>query len=876
MEQLQPEDILNKILENYATTTYVDEAELKEQIISLLNQPSIEPLSNTFSGEGWTILHYAIINKQESIINCLLEKGINIDIATRTKENVLHLLVQYDTSEEIINTIIENIKNAGKLDKMLSAKNSEGKTPKSYADENKTSFAARKILSLSQAKSDPIANIKEILSAREIKGEAIAELCQWFKNSEQFIKKHIKKFNDNELIKLISVFINIGEISLLNHVLSALKSVPRVIYLNVNKETNPYLLVLSNSNQAILTKLLLYKDLFWSKAENKIWIYTNTNLLFKEDKMDPELLKILINHGVWKDEIENEKLNTLKNNNKLFLKYISENDIAQANKLLKQGVDVNCYNEHGQTATILLEDILINNKHISNHEKYCNTYAFLLMNNGKKGQNYANLDPSIKEKIQNNLDAEHVAVFDERVFLLQRQSTYLPGANEIEEENSNLYSDILRKFYQQVLFDKDLVTYFGPILSVIIHSYPAINLHYDFTNKSTIRTYPTSTDKTKGLAVYQEKKIYLGAKNLIDHDESEANYKEFIGIFCHELTHMACFILWNNGCKPYSESLEDKENRLKFKEITLDLDNRYRLGETLDKIIENVFMFYSQAEHEAELIVRVPQMIAEYGKDEAFARLNKQAPELLKFYLNHVLRACKDFLAEQQNKFAFDYQSILVEIDRRYKIVDDSNVKLHFLTTKIKFLLKMKNYLEAKNCIEVGKELCTSSNGSIDAETYSQFIDEEREYNSKIAREPNTIADSLHNSNNNLISLYSQLMICENNTNPSLLIETLNKLIQNETDPNQKNQFKLLYAIQLMSSSNFEDSSKILEEVTADTKILANSQTDKQEYSSTQKHTNAEFNNTRQSNNHFSFFKKQENHTTLPENESINNQKLNK
>lgn len=82
------------------------------------------------------------------------------------------------------------------------------------------------------------------------------------------------------------------------------------------------------------------------------------------------------------------------------------------------------------------------------------------------------------------------------------------------------------------------------------------------------------------------------------------------GVFAHEATHSAMLSLYRNNCKPYSKS--DKESEEKWLKIIENLKEKFSKNQIDEKIIENVFLAYEKALYNAELAVRIPQILAFY------------------------------------------------------------------------------------------------------------------------------------------------------------------------------------------------------------------------------------------------------------------------
>lgn len=80
------------------------------------------------------------------------------------------------------------------------------------------------------------------------------------------------------------------------------------------------------------------------------------------------------------------------------------------------------------------------------------------------------------------------------------------------------------------------------------------------------------------------------------------------GVFAHEATHAAMFFVYGNYCKPYcmNDTIREKE----FKQIVKNYKEKYDNGGIGQQIINNVFKCYKPELFVAELIVRIPHILA--------------------------------------------------------------------------------------------------------------------------------------------------------------------------------------------------------------------------------------------------------------------------
>jgi len=126
---------------------------------------------------------------------------------------------------------------------------------------------------------------------------------------------------------------------------------------------------------------------------------------------------------------------------------------------------------------------------------------------------------------------------------------------------------------------------------------------FDFDSDSIVDLDPTRSSGTEGSCYYREGRIYIGAK-----EESK-----LLGILAHELTHLAMQVCYDNECNPYKES--DEQTKSEFGKIV----SQCREKNGMDSIIKRVFTVYGESNWPAELIVRVPHLLAHYVLKKANA-----------------------------------------------------------------------------------------------------------------------------------------------------------------------------------------------------------------------------------------------------------------
>jgi hypothetical protein len=144
----------------------------------------------------------------------------------------------------------------------------------------------------------------------------------------------------------------------------------------------------------------------------------------------------------------------------------------------------------------------------------------------------------------------------------------------------------------------------GRLLLRLIAAHDNVKIHFDFNQTSVQHMTPWIADKhTNGLFFFNGN-IYVGAKDLL----VAATERNVIGVFSHELNHMANHIVFRNRANPYEDGDDDKRNEFN---LVIEACCSTR---NVDEIV-NVVYKYERDLWPAELIVRVPHMLAHYHDD---------------------------------------------------------------------------------------------------------------------------------------------------------------------------------------------------------------------------------------------------------------------
>lgn len=164
-----------------------------------------------------------------------------------------------------------------------------------------------------------------------------------------------------------------------------------------------------------------------------------------------------------------------------------------------------------------------------------------------------------------------------------------------------------------------------PLLSPILHivaSSTKIKSVFDFNRDSVHMVDPTVSSETKGM-FYLSGRVYIGAKQLLD----ESTKIEVYATLAHEFCHYAVDLIYGNFAKPYAKN--DTKTREKFEKIS----QKCKLQVGIEEYIDIVYNYYPPEMHHAELIVRVPHLIALYSHDPERLKLIRETfKELFEFY----------------------------------------------------------------------------------------------------------------------------------------------------------------------------------------------------------------------------------------------------
>jgi ankyrin repeat protein len=180
-----------------------------------------------------------------------------------------------------------------------------------------------------------------------------------------------------------------------------------------------------------------------------------------------------------------------------------------------------------------------------------------------------------------------------------------------------------------------------------------IKNHFDFNHDSVQYMLPTTSDDACGLH-NTVGHIYVAAKRFL----KEADKAETIATTGHEHSHCAINMTFGNDAKPYA--VGDRLNEKRFNDIVAECRQLWEKNKnTMEPIVAWVFERYDEELWPAELIVRVPHMLAHYhGNVRKLTELKDTFKSLFEYYRDVVVPAMKNALSvleklsEDSDKFS--------------------------------------------------------------------------------------------------------------------------------------------------------------------------------------------------------------------------------
>jgi len=147
----------------------------------------------------------------------------------------------------------------------------------------------------------------------------------------------------------------------------------------------------------------------------------------------------------------------------------------------------------------------------------------------------------------------------------------------------------------------------------------------------------------------------LNSANIYLSDDIFSNSSEALSTLIHEMTHKVMQVVFNFRCVPYSSSQREKQ----YHEcIQKDLEHlqtvNVRYSFVVKREFERVAKLYPQRAHDAEYIVRIPQLVMKLAmrydltEEQIDQVLCQTIPHTYRYYQKVVIPACQRFCRPQE------------------------------------------------------------------------------------------------------------------------------------------------------------------------------------------------------------------------------------
>lgn len=242
-----------------------------------------------------------------------------------------------------------------------------------------------------------------------------------------------------------------------------------------------------------------------------------------------------------------------------------------------------------------------------------------------------------------------VDIFENHLTELMHKSRMAHNNSEI---NRQKYSSIIFEAYKSL----NAMTWIQKLLKVVV-SIEELCIVFDFNEDSVIFLDPTKSSNVYGTSQFHY--ICVGAKGLLYH----RSRNQVLGTLVHELCHSAMQLLYRNSGKPYC--IGDLEKETEFETVIRSCYIR----KNDEILIKEVFQNYSEDFLCAELIVRVPHLLA----------VNNDNPDALL----HIMSGFKEL-------FEFFEHKTLIDLELKYSIIK-ANRDTESLNTLMGEIVRLKN-----------------------------------------------------------------------------------------------------------------------------------------------------------------------------------------
>ncbi|XP_064463176.1 uncharacterized protein LOC135374104 [Ornithodoros turicata] len=189
---------------------------------------------------------------------------------------------------------------------------------------------------------------------------------------------------------------------------------------------------------------------------------------------------------------------------------------------------------------------------------------------------------------------------------------------------------------------------------------PHLEITFDYNSENVQGITGSCNRGVAGLTFYEEQRVFIRGR---------AAEAKVWGTLIHELCHTALYLVYRNDGKPYYS--DDTEREKQYKNILNNIKPRQK---DMNLLIQQAFM--SNKNEEEELIVRIPHVLVQYGCDEGHRVLEREVPELLNFFKDHVIQDMREYI---QNAIpSIDATQIEKENARLNKAFNTGNLNVQF------------------------------------------------------------------------------------------------------------------------------------------------------------------------------------------------------
>lgn len=286
------------------------------------------------------------------------------------------------------------------------------------------------------------------------------------------------------------------------------------------------------------------------------------------------------------DEIRTTALKALIDQRQKLHEQIKSNNLEDVKSLIRQHPKIkNAYNASNKCALTTAWE-----------SKSLETFAYLRSQGFSKEFDYTSefgfLDKKQKERLRDCNLKYNVTIQNIHIHDILAKSRLGPGSDPKNSHKIEIYFKAL-----------DEISELRPILKVVAND-KIVQIIFDFNRASVDELDPSKNIYTRGTTYFLSGRIYIGA--MLNSDA------EVLGTLAHEMMHYAMQLVYGNKCKPFHEN--DAERRQVFEKIVRDYTEPSIRSQ--EEIIDLAFINQSFDVQIAELIVRVPHLLALYKRDE--------------------------------------------------------------------------------------------------------------------------------------------------------------------------------------------------------------------------------------------------------------------